>query len=144
MNYLLDTNVCIELLNGKQERVRAHFEGAVASGSAVYVPAIVYFELRYGACKSDRQARNKLRIESFFLAKVQSLPFDERDAQEAGSLRNELRAIGLPIGPYDLLIAAQARARNLVLVLHNVRELDASMASQYTTGISEEIARRVR
>ena len=122
MNYLLDTNVCIELLNGKQERVRAHFEGAVASGSAVYVPAIVYFELWYGACKSDRQARNKLRIESFFLAKVQSLPFDERDAQEAGSLRNELRAVGLPIGPYDLLIAAQARARNLVLVSHNVRE----------------------
>jgi tRNA(fMet)-specific endonuclease VapC len=55
---------------------------------------------------------------------VQTLPFDDRDAQEAGALRNELRGIGKPIGPYDLLIAAQARARKLVLVSHNVREFE--------------------
>jgi tRNA(fMet)-specific endonuclease VapC len=122
VNYLLDTNVCIELINGKQDMVRIHFEAAIASGSAIYVSTIASFELWYGAWNSEQQARNKLRIESFFVAKVQSLPFDERDAQEAGALRNELRAIGQPIGPYDLLIAAQARARNLVLVSHNVRE----------------------
>ena len=122
MNYLLDTNACIALLNNNRDTVRRHFEDAVDSGSTIYVSTIAAFELWYGAWNSERQARNKLRIESFFVAKVQSLPFDERDAQEAGALRNELRAIGKPIGPYDLLMAAHARARNLVLVTHNVRE----------------------
>jgi len=122
VNYLLDTNVCIALLNNNRETVRTHFEDAIASGSTIYVSTIVAFELWYGAWNSERQARNKLRIEAFFVANVQSLPFDERDAQEAGELRNELRALGKPIGPYDLMIAAQARARNLALVSHNVRE----------------------
>ena len=122
MNYLLDTNVCIALLNNSEDTVRTHFADAIASGSTIYVSTIAGIELWYGAWNSERQARNKRRIESFFSAKVQSLPFDERDAQEAGALRNELRAIGKPIGPYDLLIAAQARTRNLVLVSHNVRE----------------------
>lgn len=122
MNYLLDTNVCIALLNNDRGTVRTHFEDAADAGSTVYVSTIVAFELWYGASKSERQSRNKLRIDSFFLAGVRILPFDERDAQEAGALRNELRAIGKPIGPYDLLIAAQARARKLVLVTHNVRE----------------------
>ncbi len=122
MNYLLDTNVCIALLNNNRDTVQTQFEKAADSGSSIYVSTVVAFELWYGAAKSDRQARNKLRIESFFVAGVQTLPFDERDAQEAGALRNELRAAGNPIGPYDLLIAAQARARKLVLVTHNVRE----------------------
>jgi len=122
VNYLLDTNVCIALLNNDRGTVRTHFEDAADAGSTVYVSTIVAFELWYGASKSERQSRNKLRIDSFFLAGVRILPFDERDAQEAGALRNELRAIGKPIGPYDLLIAAQARARKLVLVTHNVRE----------------------
>jgi tRNA(fMet)-specific endonuclease VapC len=122
VNYLLDTNACIALLNNNRDTVRKHFEDAVNAGSTIYVSTIVGFELWYGASKSERQSRNKLRIESFFLAGVRTLPFDERDAQEAGSLRNELRSIGKPIGPYDLLIAAQARARNFVLVSHNVKE----------------------
>lgn len=124
MNYLLDTNVCIALLNNNRDKVRTHFEDAIDSGATIYVSTIVAFELWYGAWNSERQTRNKLRIESFFVAAVQTLAFDERDAQEAGALRNELRAIGKPIGPYDLLIAAQARARNLVLVSHNVREFE--------------------
>jgi tRNA(fMet)-specific endonuclease VapC len=122
VNYLLDTNACIALLNNNRDTVRTNFEDAVNAGSTIYVSTIVGFELWYGASKSERQSHNKLRIESFFLAGVRTLPFDERDAQEAGALRNELRSIGKPIGPYDLLIAAQARARNLVLVSHNVKE----------------------
>jgi tRNA(fMet)-specific endonuclease VapC len=122
VNYLLDTNACIALLNNSRASVRRHFEDAVDAGSTIYVSTIVGFELWYGAWNSERQSSNKLRVESFFLAGVQTLPFEARDAQEAGALRNELRAIGKPIGPYDLLIAAQARARNLVLVSHNVKE----------------------
>jgi tRNA(fMet)-specific endonuclease VapC len=122
VNYLLDTNACIALLNNNRDKVRTHFEKAVDSGAVIYVSTIAGFELWYGAWNSERQTRNKQRIESFFVAGVQSLPFDERDAQEAGALRYELRTIGKPIGPYDLLIAAQARARGLVLVSHNVRE----------------------
>ena len=50
------------------------------------------------------------------------IPFDASDAREAGAIRADLETIGRPIGPYDLLIAGQARARGLILVTANNRE----------------------
>ena len=52
------------------------------------------------------------------------MPFDAGDARAAGAVRGELEAAGLPIGPYGLLIAGQARARKLVLVTANSREFE--------------------
>jgi tRNA(fMet)-specific endonuclease VapC len=48
--------------------------------------------------------------------------FSREDAREAGEIRATLAEAGTPIGPYDLLIAGQARARALVVVTHNTRE----------------------
>jgi tRNA(fMet)-specific endonuclease VapC len=53
---------------------------------------------------------------------VQVLTFDAMDAQEAGDIRARLRRAGTPIGPDDILIAAQARRRNALLVTANTRE----------------------
>ena len=50
------------------------------------------------------------------------VPFDASDARMAGLIRSQLELIGRPIGPYDLLIAGQARARNMILVTANRRE----------------------
>ena len=52
------------------------------------------------------------------------MPFDADDARAAGAVRSELESVGLPIGPYDPLIAGQARARRLVLVTANSREFE--------------------
>jgi tRNA(fMet)-specific endonuclease VapC len=50
------------------------------------------------------------------------LEFDEEDARQAGQIRAHLASQGTPIGPYDVLIAGQAKARELTLVTHNTTE----------------------
>lgn len=116
MKYLLDANAVIAMLKGEPtmlERLRAHLP------SDFGLPAIVAHELFYGAYKSQRAAANVARIEAL---QFEVVPFDAEDAQHAGEIRAQLAAVGTPIGPYDVLIAGQARARNLILVTHNIRE----------------------
>jgi len=48
--------------------------------------------------------------------------FSREDARDAGEVRSSLAAKGTPIGPYDVLIAGQARARGLVLITRNTDE----------------------
>jgi len=52
------------------------------------------------------------------------IDFSRDDARIAGSLRADLAAAGTPIGPYDVLIGAQALARGLIVITHNSREFD--------------------
>ena len=62
------------------------------------------------------------------------------DARAAGAIRRDLEARGRPIGPYDVLIAGQARARELVLVTANTREferVDGLRLEDWTTPLSE-------
>jgi tRNA(fMet)-specific endonuclease VapC len=122
MAYLLDTNACIALLNGRPEAVRARFTRAVTKGGTVAVSAIVSFELWYGVGKSARQQFNAARVASFFSGPLDVLPFDDDDAQSAGRLRASLERKGSPIGAYDLLIAGQALARGATLVTANAAE----------------------
>ena len=58
------------------------------------------------------------------MATPEILTFDPGDAQEAAEIRASLEAKGTPIGPYDILIAAQARRRGAVLVTANRREFE--------------------
>jgi hypothetical protein len=69
----------------------------------------VLFELRYGAAKSGRPERNAQRIADFLAGPIEILPFEAADAEEAGDIRAALERAGTPIGPYDILVAAQAR-----------------------------------
>jgi tRNA(fMet)-specific endonuclease VapC len=82
----------------------------------------VLFELRYGAAKSPHPERNAQRIADFLAGPIEVLPFGSEDAEEAGDIRAALERIGTPIGPYDVLVAAQARRRDAVLVTANTRE----------------------
>ena len=117
MRYLLDTNACIALLNNSSPpllaRLRSH------KPEEVGLPAPVAYELYYGAWKSRQANRN---LELLDRIGFEIVSFDASDARMAGAVRSELEAVGRPIGPYDLLIAGQARARNLVLVTANSRE----------------------
>ncbi|MGH9469264.1 MAG: type II toxin-antitoxin system VapC family toxin [Terriglobia bacterium] len=122
MNYLLDTNACIALINGKPAPVRSRFQKAIAGGSTLFVSSIVAFELWYGVAKSARQEANRQRLETFFAGPIMPLPFDDQDAKAAGTLRAMQEAAGKPIGAYDLLIAGQAVRQKITLVTANVRE----------------------
>jgi tRNA(fMet)-specific endonuclease VapC len=84
----------------------------------------VLFALRYGAAKSQNPQRNHERIDVFLTAVTEVVDFDDADADEAGEIRAFLEKIGAPIGPYDLLIAAQARRREAILVTANRREFE--------------------
>ncbi|MDR0245235.1 MAG: type II toxin-antitoxin system VapC family toxin [Burkholderia sp.] len=118
MRFLLDTNAVIAILKGEPamlESLRTHQPADFG------IPAIVAHELCYGAYKSQRMAANLARVEAL---QFEVVPFDTEDAQHAGEIRAHLIAAGTPIGPYDALIAGQARARELVLVTHNIREFE--------------------
>jgi len=120
--YLLDTNACIALINGKPATVRTRFQKAVGQGAQVNVSTIVAFELWYGVAKSKQEETNTTRLETFFAGPINLLSFEEEDAKTAGKIRAEIEAVGRPIGAYDLLIAGQAVRLKLTLVTANGRE----------------------
>ncbi|MHC5672948.1 PIN domain-containing protein [Nostoc sp.] len=119
MIYLLDTNACIVYLNRPMYGVRQKIQSL--SPQDVAVCSVVKAELFYGAMRSNNTTRT-LALQEAFLNNFVSLPFDDSAATIYGRIRAELAAIGTPIGPYDLQIAAIAMANNLILVTHNTRE----------------------
>jgi len=120
----LDTNVVIGVLNGRPEPVRRNLAAALAGGEQVTVSSIVLFELWYGVAKSARPALNAERIRTFLSGQIEILPFEPEDAKEAGTLRATLEKTGTPIGPFDVLIAAQALRRQAAIVTANAGEFD--------------------
>jgi len=122
VDYLLDTNTCIALINGQPATVRARLQKATAAGAHVLVSSIAVFELWYGVGKSTRQEFNRKRLEAFLAGPILVLPFEDTDARAAGSVRAVLEATGKPIGAYDLLVAGQALRHQLMLVTANVSE----------------------
>lgn len=122
MNYLLDTNVCIALLNETSPKIEARVAKELNLNSELSVSAVSTFELWYGVAKSPRRQSNTQKLAEFLASWINLLPFDPEDARSAGELRAELESIGRPIGQYDLLIAGQALRHRLTLVTANTRE----------------------
>ena len=115
----LDTNAVIAALKSKPSPV---LERIARGLRPLAVSTLVLFELHFGAAKSTYPERNARRIMEFTTGGIRILDFEADDATEAGVIRNHLRTSGTPIGPYDLLIAAQARRRDAVLITNNTRE----------------------
>lgn len=121
MLYLLDTNVIAIYLNQRSLILREKLESINPEDIAIC--SVVKFELFYGAMRSGNPLRNLSRQQEF-LDMFVSLPLDDLAARKPGEIRNNLAALGTPIAPYDLLIAAIAIVNNLTLVTHNTREFD--------------------
>ena len=119
MSHLLDTNVCIRLINPSPgaivERLRAQ------SPRSIHLSAITKAELSYGARHSKRVSEN-LQLVTAFCRPYQCLHFDDLCAEHYGLIRSDLVSRGENIPPMDLLIAATARAHDLILVTHNLRD----------------------
>jgi tRNA(fMet)-specific endonuclease VapC len=120
--FCLDTNIIIFGINGRRPKLSRRLDAEMARGTELLVPAVVLFELRYGVAKSDRRAQSERQLEAFLSAGFKTPAFDAEDATEAGEIRAYLQARATPIGPYDILIAAQARRRGAALVTLNGRE----------------------
>ncbi|MCF3644483.1 type II toxin-antitoxin system tRNA(fMet)-specific endonuclease VapC [Planktothrix agardhii] len=119
MKYLLDTNVCIIYLKGRNLNLKQKLESVAIQEIAVC--SIIKAELCFGAMKSANPERN-FALQQAFLEQFVSLPFDDLAATTFGVIRSQLEIKGTPIGAYDLQIAAIALANNLTLVTHNTQE----------------------
>jgi tRNA(fMet)-specific endonuclease VapC len=117
MRRLLDANALIAMLRDRgsapAQRLREQNPADVA------ISAIVAHELFYGAFKSNRAIQNVALVDALQFPVTE---FDKEDARQAGQIRAFLSARGIGIGPYDVLIAGQAVARDMILVTHNTQE----------------------
>lgn len=118
MTYLLDTNVFIALIVRDDRAIRRRFR---VHRRDVVLSAIVLHELYFGAYDS---VRRQDALDVIGQTDLPVLDFDAEDARVAAEIRADLKRKGTPIGPYDVLIAGQAKARGLTVVTANVREFE--------------------
>jgi tRNA(fMet)-specific endonuclease VapC len=121
MRYLLDTNICIYLIKKRPTEVLERFRQH--SPKDVAISTITLFELQYGIEKSQYRQRSEDALAKFLLP-LDLIDLDRSSAIEAANIRAQLERNGMPIGPYDLLIAGLARSQDMTLVTSNTREFE--------------------
>lgn len=120
--YLLDTDICVYLLNGN-ERIKERI--AVVGLDSIAVSMLSLGELYFGAYNSQQVANNVTRIRTFFTPPGPPLiSLDLRAMEYFGRFKATLRKTGHIIGDMDLLIASVAVSRSLIVVTNNTRHFD--------------------
>ena len=119
MKYMLDTNICIYAIKHKPEIVIKRF--LAHNPDEMCISAITYGELMHGVEKSQSTEKNRIAL-ALFLSPITILEFGAEAAEEYGRIRADLEKKGTPIGSMDLLIAAHAKAEQLIIVTNNTRE----------------------
>ena len=118
LRYMLDTNVCIYVMNNHPGEFRIRFNRL---SDQLSISTIALAELLFGAEKSRERNRNLQSVDEF-TARLQVLSFSATAAAHYGQIRAELSASGKIAGPHDMLIGAHARSEGLVLVTNNTSE----------------------
>ena len=121
MRYLLDTNICIYLIKKRPSEVLERFRQHSPQDVAIFT--ITLFELQCGIEKNQYQQRSEDALTKFLLP-LNLIDLDRSAAIEAAAIRAQLERKGMPIGPYDLLIAGLARSRDMTLVTNNTKEFE--------------------
>ena len=119
IRYLLDTNICIEMIRGRSGAVVARLRRRRIG--SVGISAITLAELQHGVAKSSDPGRNAVAL-AHVVAPLEVMPFDDRAAASYGQLRADLERAASPIGPLDTPIAAHAMALGVTLVTSDRRE----------------------
>ena len=120
MGYLFDTNILIHLDRHGDLDLAERIQSVMADSG---VSSIAVMEMFYGVARSTQIEPNLIKTRSL-LSIFPVFEFNAADAFETGMLRAELRRAGTNIGPFDVCIAGQARARKHTLVTANVREFE--------------------
>jgi len=123
MIFMLDTNICICLLNRRTgyKNILARIDGLAYE--QVVISSLTLAELKYGIAKSVKKEANRTKL-CYFLHQFECLPFDAEATSCYGDIRVQLESRGTPIGPLDTLIAAHALSLSATMVTNNVREFD--------------------
>jgi tRNA(fMet)-specific endonuclease VapC len=134
VKYLLDTNTCIYIINKKPpsavDKIRSKHPDEVS------ISTITIAELEYGVYRSKHADQNRIALLEFLVPFV-ILDFDQSAAAVYGSVRASLERKGTPIGPMDLLLAAQALSQQLILVTNNEKEFRRVAALRIENWIGE-------
>ena len=120
LKYLLDTNIIIYTMKNRPRQVKKQFK---QYQDQLSISTVTLGELISGAELSQQQERNLADIEAM-VSRLEVLPFENKAAYHFGQIRAALYNIGKPIGPYDMMIAGQARSSGLILVTNNTREFE--------------------
>ncbi len=118
MRYLLDTDICIYVINQRPAAVLERFLAHESDGLGI--SAVTAGELYFCVRKSG--SRRNLQVLQRFLAPLEIADFGADAAHTYGELRHTLEAKGTPIGALDTMIAAHALALEVTLVSNNLRE----------------------
>jgi tRNA(fMet)-specific endonuclease VapC len=121
MKYMLDSDICIYYINKKPSRIIEKM--AIYRHEGICISSISLSELKYGLAKSAHKDKNLKSLQQF-LSIITVVPFDEFDTVHYGDIRLSLERQGRIIGPLDMLIAAHAKARGLILVTNNTKEFE--------------------
>ena len=122
--YLLDTNICIYVINKSPEQVVKRIKKL--KPNQVKLSSISLGELEYGVSKSKFRDQNRGALIDFVSA-FDIVEFNDNDAEVFGLIRADLEKKGQVIGAYDMQIAAQAITRDLTLVTNNLGEFSRVM-----------------
>ena len=119
MKFLIDTNICIYIMNNRPPEVIQRFKNLEIG--LIGISSISVSELHYGVNKSRCIKHNLKRLEEF-LNPFEILPYDENASRYYGKIRSQLENQGNVIGPLDMLIAAHALSEDLILITNNEKE----------------------
>ena len=122
--HVLDTNILIQAMNRTRPDFATRISAELLADRPLFVPTVVLYELEYGFARGSRRSSNQAILAALMDEGLRELAFERRDAEIAGDIRAALERSGTPIGPYDLLIAAQAIRVGATLVTLNRREFD--------------------
>lgn len=110
--FLLDTNAASAIIH-QQEAIRQHVMRHPPH--TLHISVITSAELRFGIERRPEAVNLQRRVREF-LARISILPFLDEDAAAFAKLRRLSTAQGKNLTDMDMLIAAHAYSRNLILV----------------------------
>jgi tRNA(fMet)-specific endonuclease VapC len=117
----LDTNVMVDLINGKMPQVRERYDAVRDAGDRIVTCSVAAYELLFGALVSRRPEIQRPTVEAF-LAGIEIVDWTYGDGVATAQIRRGLYRRGTPIGEHDLLIAGQALNRGWAVASSNLRE----------------------
>ena len=121
MLVLLDTDICVYLINRRPGFERVLRRVSDRSIGEICISAITVVELRFGVAKSARGNANAIALDEF-LSRFELLDYPVEASVSYGKIRTELERAGTLIGNNDLLIASHALAIKANVVTANISE----------------------
>jgi tRNA(fMet)-specific endonuclease VapC len=120
--YLIDTKIWIPAFHRGNELIQHKMDSVPME--QCWISSVAVAELFYGVENSSKPKENRHSVNAFLDTGINVLPFTIDHAESFGAIRYMLKRAGNLIGPYDMMMAAQASAEQMVLVTNNTKEFE--------------------